>query len=1114
MRIHRYIPAIAFLAFFAGALPAHARGRLRLGPDLRRMRRGGITPGQLDEQGRRGRIALRRDGARRLVRVLVHAEGDALAHLAHLARMGAKRVERFGDVYAADVPVDAMDGLAAMPGLVRARTSRRMRIHLDESVPTITGLNLPRTPVDEGGHATYPPSNWGPDTGAGVIVGIVDSGVDYDYPDFEDDGDVSRVRAIWDQNTGLTWDAAEIQAGVCTEMDENGHGSHVAGIAAGTGKHTENDLPAYRYVGVAPEADIVAVATDFYDDTILAGVAWVFEKADEWEQPAVVNLSLGGHSGPHDGTDPFDVALDAMVGPGRIVVASAGNEGNDFIHAGADWAGDDVVVNMHSTGGHSLGWIDITLWHDGGDSYQLQLTSPKGGPTSWDPGESGEKEVGRNVDVTVSNPGYDETSYNGDKEIAISVFCRVPEGTWEIRLVADTMSAEDPDRVDAWIWYDSYSTEFTSGDAFSSVGTPGTARSVITVGAYTTKNAWTDVDGNPQDTPYVIDDITPFSSAGPTRDGRLKPDICAPGSMICSAGSYDATYYTSEILEDGVHVAMQGTSMSAPHITGLVALLLARQPDYDPEALKSILAYSATRDSWVGASPSNTWGYGKADAEGALAAVDEDLPRCAGVSLHPVATEGATLVACPTGFEGRNATSPARYLYRWEKHDGARFERIAGAEYNRLEASRFAAGDRIRVVVTPCEYVVDPSGYEGLVLGTPAYAEQTVASGASHTSQTLTTEWNAVSIPTQDDAGILSDFAGSFYEWREDAQSYQTVTTLERGRGYWVNVAAGEGSMHSDGPDVPAEDFTTGQLTYTTDPLYRPGRHLLGNPYNYPIYWQNVLVSTDRDTFTYRVTDPGAAALIHNVYYTDYDNATGAYQFYDPEDPEEHDGTIFPWQSFWVVVKQPVYLRIPEVQTAPGEVGPGGGEYPAQSVEESRRTRGGCASPLKARYGVGPAGGEPADSWRLKLSAVSDSARDDYNYLGVSPGALDGYDPSDVLEPGTLNSARHVLMFVDHDDWGERSGRYCVDMRGAGRPVVRWTVTLVTKGLAEDVTLMWRGVPAGWRLSLDDPVADAHVDMTVKRSYALEVADGERTFVVTAHRSGGASAGSKPRPAK
>jgi hypothetical protein len=143
-----------------------------------------------------------------------------------------------------------------------------------------------------------------------------------------------------------------------------------------------------------------------------------------------------------------------------------------------------------------------------------------------------------------------------------------------------------------------------------------------------------------------------------------------------------------------------------------------------------------------------------------------------------------------------------------------------------------------------------------------------------------------------------------------------------------------------------------------------------------------------------------------------------------------------------------------------------------------------------------------AAAWRLKLSAVSGGLRDDYNYLGVSPEALDGYDPMDLPDAGTLNASRHVMMYVTHDDWGERSGSYCVDMRDGATRVARWTVTLATKGLAEPVTLVWRGVPAGWKLVLCDPATRTRVDMTARRCHTFDVPDGERTFVVIARAAG------------
>src|SRR5205814_4068356 len=147
---------------------------------------------------------------------------------------------------------------------------------------------------------------------------------------------------------GREWDRASILAGSVAEADFEGHGTHVAGIAAGSGRGTGNARPAYRYVGIAPEADLIVVQTDFTFSHIVDAVSYGFSRAAAMGKPAVVNLSLGSNYGPHDGTDPQDQQLNALTGPGRIICASAGNSGADTIHAETTVAqGDSAILTFY-----------------------------------------------------------------------------------------------------------------------------------------------------------------------------------------------------------------------------------------------------------------------------------------------------------------------------------------------------------------------------------------------------------------------------------------------------------------------------------------------------------------------------------------------------------------------------------------------------------------------------------------------------------------------------------------------------------------------------------------------------------------------------------------------
>jgi len=216
-------------------------------------------------------------------------------------------------------------GLASMPGVEGIYLSNRLKPLLDLSVPAARGRE---------GERIYGA------TGRGVIAGFVDLGLDTTHPDFRNPDGSTRLARLWDQTQegrhpeGFSYGAEcgpdEIESGECPEEDSGpygGHGSHVAGIAAGSDA---------VYRGVAPEAMIIFVKARLEEANVVDAVSYIFNLAAAENRPAVINISLGEHIWAHDGTSPFERALSALTGPGRIIVAAGGNEGSGMIHAGFD----------------------------------------------------------------------------------------------------------------------------------------------------------------------------------------------------------------------------------------------------------------------------------------------------------------------------------------------------------------------------------------------------------------------------------------------------------------------------------------------------------------------------------------------------------------------------------------------------------------------------------------------------------------------------------------------------------------------------------------------------------------------------------------------------------
>lgn len=572
-----------------------------------------------------------------LVRVILWTEGPGEAR--GLPAFSPSTV--LGELATGLVPLPELAELADDPRLVYVRAARPLRPSLDISVPEVRA-----------------PEVWygdPPTRGEGALVGIVDTGIDLLHRAFrvDRDGDGlpegSKVLWLWDQTAGgfpgewgLTYGEVysreeieyAISLGVPPEEDASGHGTHVAGIAAGG----EPGLP-----GVAPGADLVVVKTSFYEDTVVDGVAFVFRVAEEYGLPAVVNLSLGGHAGPHDGTSLFETAVDATLDrAGRAVVVAAGNEGGSRIHVGAEVPSPVV---WHISVGSPSGAAQF--WHSPAASFTVEVVGPEGASLAVPPGSTGSltSAGGR---ISLDNASGGPHPRNGDMEVYLLWYGLPIGSTISVRFIPSPSGG----RIDGWIESSDYG-QFLEGDGTMTIAEPGNAERVITVGAYTTRTHWESSAGT-QSSDYDLWDIAPFSSKGPTRDGRIKPDLSAPGAWILSARSRAASARPWLLSPDGEHMYLAGTSMAAPHVAGACALLLSLEPGLSHEELKAALVQGAREDAYTGmALPDWTWGYGKLDVAGARGSLPTGGAR-AGVPLlrlltNPVRDEAVFRYELPEG---------------------------------------------------------------------------------------------------------------------------------------------------------------------------------------------------------------------------------------------------------------------------------------------------------------------------------------------------------------------------------------------------------------------------------------------------------------------------------
>ena len=554
-------------------------------------------------------------------------------------------------IYTVEIPIESIAILSQIKGVKVVEAGRKWYPMLDSSV-----AESKIAPI----HAL--PNADMPRKGKGVVVGIIDYGMDFTLNDFRDENGKTRLAWLWDQSLspagaetspknfeyGVEYDAAAIQSDIdasdnFTVVRHNpgarSHGTHVAGTAVGNGRSGDDAFPADRYIGAAPEATIIFVQPDtrgnlgsFTDSSNVAdAIAYIFARAEEMGMPCVVNMSLGQNGGSHDGESLVERAIDHLLEPsGRAFVSAAGNEHVWRGHASGQLAaGETRTLDWRVGGGMplpSLGLViptgsdrtanEIEIWYSSRDRFTVTLRSPDGDVFGPVPTEGDLLERQGGMQIFIDSERF--SALNGDARIYIevapsSVFNEVSSGIWTVEIKA----VEAPvGRFDAWIERDVRSPgrwqSFFLGASFDLVktlGTPATARRSIAVANYAHQTL----------------DVSPSSSRGHTRDGREKPEIAAPGTDIVSSFSLGGR-------DDGngrvhpVRYDTSGTSMAAPHVAGTVALLLEEEPSLSSAQIKSLLIASA--DPVNGSSDFDVaWGFGRLNALQALKLLrDPDQP--------------------------------------------------------------------------------------------------------------------------------------------------------------------------------------------------------------------------------------------------------------------------------------------------------------------------------------------------------------------------------------------------------------------------------------------------------------------------------------------------------
>jgi len=527
--------------------------------------------------------------------VFIYCDEDA--DLRHLLQQGIEVNQTSGSVRTAYLPLSSLDPLSEETVVHRIKPSRKMHLRMDVAKKDV--------------HLSEFQNKTGL-TGEKVVIGIVDTGIDPKHPAFK-----GRILRIWDQTLpgpGVKEGAygAELSKDQLTiSQDTEGHGTHVAGIASSADN---------TYSGVAPKAELVIVKSDLQDAHIADAVRYIFRVAGELKRPAVVNLSLGGHADAHDGSDSLSKIIDAETGPGRIVCCAAGNEGNDNIHAQSKVSSSSTSTIRFNVPQSQIGIAWLNGWYSGKGQLEISVRTPNGFVTPFQKiitkGNPTQDYELADAQVQIATPGPDPM--NGDHNFFVQIrgnaTMPVMGGIWQLR-IRNTGSTET--RLDVWT-LDDHSAVFFTGKSVQDavkIGSPGAAKSAVTVASYTTKVKYTDIDAKAQEVGLELHNISDFSSEGPLRNDAQKPDVAAPGAMIVSTLSSTAQGFGRSSMINSKFVVSAGTSMATPFVTGLVALLLQRNPKLDPAGVKELLRKNSSIPKKAAGTFDTKWGFGLIDAK-------------------------------------------------------------------------------------------------------------------------------------------------------------------------------------------------------------------------------------------------------------------------------------------------------------------------------------------------------------------------------------------------------------------------------------------------------------------------------------------------------------------
>lgn len=606
----------------------------------------------------------------------VNIQFEFRGSLEPLIALGLRVTSQDGNFADGVIALSNLESLAVHPNIVRISRPPRYKKFLDKSIPDIHANQLWSRSGD----------TWSGNTGKDVIIGIVDTGIDYVHKTFRKADNTSRVLFIWDQTLDAEDDAAvlgeeppgtittpggdvELNFGVefvredaadderptinkaladsdpysiVRHKDADGHGTHVAGIAGGDGSQSDACCGSYTYVGVAPEAEFIIVRmiglTDNDPDAPAGSgnvkvnaIRYILNRANG--RPCVINLSLGSDLGARDGSGIEEQRVETIVGQHlnrMAIIQAASNDGNKKRHVEGAVPDNDTADIVFKIASDNKSRISVEIRYTG--NHLEAALKPPGrtfNDADWQWVTPG------NTDDTFdyNDPGQLALD-NGDSETSVITATFTPpadgsnvSGNWTLRLRNNTSADTD---IHGWcnegITFKSQETDPIQVTKNSSISSDASGKNVIVVGAYATEGS---TNGK----------LAGFSSRGPALDSaqtdeqNIRPHISAPGVAITSAAT---DKYRDDSVWDTIcccdccqdfYINLNGTSMATPHVAGAVALMFQKNNDLDWLQIRDSLQNSARTDvpdddDNDDPLPNNHWGSGKLHVKDAV----EDVP--------------------------------------------------------------------------------------------------------------------------------------------------------------------------------------------------------------------------------------------------------------------------------------------------------------------------------------------------------------------------------------------------------------------------------------------------------------------------------------------------------